>query len=162
MISYFISVIDRVTVAGCYTSYRKKMEDAMKEQLAEMREIKKEIKKKEDKHEDLIDTHKDLFNEIVHDNNYLQRHVNNLQTSLDESELSLNEMSEMFGEFLSRKGVLDEKIKRNKQRQVSRNGNADNQVEMTQAQASSLNAVQVITQDNERPQEENEMPPIDI
>lgn len=144
-------IFDRMTVAGCYISYRQKMKDTMTDQVAEMRDIQKKNKKKQDENEDLIDTHKCLFKKMVRDKNDLQGNVGHLQAALVKSEESLDEVSEMFDEFLSRKKEFDEKVTRYRQ-----------QKDMAQAQVSSTNSVQVTTQGNGRPEEENEMTLVDI
>lgn len=127
------------------------MKDTMTDQVAEMRDIQKKNKKKQDENEDLIDTHKCLFKKMVRDKNDLQGNVGHLQAALVKSEESLDEVSEMFDEFLSRKKEFDEKVTRYRQ-----------QKDMAHAQVSSTNSVQVTTQGNGRPEEDNEMTLVDI
>lgn len=88
---------------------------------------------------------------MVRDKNDLQGNVGHLQAALVKSEESLDEVSEMFDEFLSRKKEFDEKVTRYRQ-----------QKDMAHAQVSSTNSVQVTTQGNGRPEEENEMTLVDI
>lgn len=89
---YLISVIDCVTVAGCYTSYKQKMRDTMKGQLEEMRADQETKNIKSNPNEDLIDAHTTCFKKLVSEKKDLKENVSSLQTSLDETIAQKKEM----------------------------------------------------------------------
>lgn len=84
MRSILISVIDCVTVAGCYTSCKQKMTDTIKGQLAIMREDQK-IKIQFNPNEEFIKAQSDCFNKMVCKKKDLQENVSRLEKSLDEA-----------------------------------------------------------------------------
>lgn len=115
---YLFSVIDCVTVAGCYTSYKQKMRDTMKGQLAEMRADQETKNIKKSPNEDLIDAHTTCFKKLVREKKDLQENVSSLQASLDETieqkQETVREKRDLRKNISSLQISLDEAIEQRK------------------------------------------------
>lgn len=176
---YLISVIDCVNPAGCYTSYKQKMRDTMKEQVEVMREDDEEAKDiKNNPNKDLLVDHITCFKKLVSDKKDLKENVSSLQTSLEEAieqkeeaieqkedtERSYDQLSEMFDELLSKKRKLDQETKQKRQQRnfssASSNKNHIKQKEMNQAQDCTTNPVRVTTKGKSQSKTEDTMPPV--
>lgn len=169
---YLISVIDCVTPAGCYTSYKQKMRDTMKEQVEVMREDDEEAKDiKNNPNKDLLVEHITCFKKLVSDKKDMKENVSSLQTSLEEAieqkedtERSYDQLSEMFDELLSKKRKLDQETKQKRQQRnlssASSNKNHIKQKEMNQAQDCTTNPVRVTTKGKSQSKTEDTMPPV--
>lgn len=96
MRSNLISVIDIVNVAGCYTSYKKRMTDTMKEQLTVMREDQ-QSKSQFNPNEDFIQCHSKNFDKLISRKKDLQQDVVELKSSRDKAEKKVYEAKEEAG-----------------------------------------------------------------
>lgn len=93
MRSNLISVIDIVNVAGCYTSYKKRMTDTMKEQLTVMREDQ-QSNSQFNPNEDFIQRHSQNFDKLISRKKNLQQDVVELKSSRDKAEKKVYEAKE--------------------------------------------------------------------
>lgn len=168
---YLIFVIDCVTVAGCYTSNKRKMRDTITGQLAEMRADQETKDIKHNPNENPLDAHITCFKKLVSEKKDLKENVSSLQTSLEEAieqkedtERSYDQLSEMLDEILSKKRKLDQETKQKRQQRnlssASSNRNHSKQKEMNQAQDCSTNPVHVTTKGKSQSKTEDTITPV--
>lgn len=175
---YLIFVIDCVTVAGCYTSNKRKMRDTITGQLAEMRADQETKDIKHNPNENPLDAHITCFKKLVSEKKDLKENVSSLQTSLEEAieqkeeaieqkedtERSYDQLSEMLDEILSKKRKLDQETKQKRQQRnlssASSNRNHSKQKEMNQAQDCSTNPVHVTTKGKSQSNTEDTITPV--
>lgn len=91
---YLISVIDRKTAVGFYTSFKQQMEDTMKGQLLVMSGDQNTNNK------DLVKKHSNCFNELVRKEKDMHEKVSSLELSLGKAEEQRQEAEEQRQEAI--------------------------------------------------------------